>query len=277
MAASVGRHARAASLLAACLVAAALAWPARAQDQAPLASLTLGHAGNDRRVALVRNLAAGPVEIQLELPEASNIATIPEFPLRLVLAAGEERPVATLAQRSHHAGQFSLRMATVPGPPGAVHTDPPYRFPLPADADWTLAQGFHGPFSHDDPQNRYALDLAVAEGTPVLAARAGTVFAVETGFTEGGLDRARHLGRANYVRILHEDGSMAVYAHLQPVTAVLPGERVEAGQVIGYSGNTGFSAGPHLHLAIQVNAGLRLESVPFQLLGPDGRRLPAQP
>jgi murein DD-endopeptidase MepM/ murein hydrolase activator NlpD len=64
---------------------------------------------------------------------------------------------------------------------------------------------------------------------------------------------------SNSIRILHDDGSMAVYAHLQVGRAqVYVGMRVQAGQLIAYSGNTGFSSGPHLHFAVQVNQGMNL-------------------
>jgi murein DD-endopeptidase MepM/ murein hydrolase activator NlpD len=48
------------------------------------------------------------------------------------------------------------------------------------------------------------------------------------------------------------------------------GERVGVGQQIGASGNTGYSSGPHLHFAVQVNRGMRLASIPFRMVGPDG-------
>ena len=58
---------------------------------------------------------------------------------------------------------------------------------------------------------------------------------------------------------------MAVYAHLALETAqVYPGLKVYAGQLIGYSGNTGFSSGPHLHFAVQLNKGMELVSIPFK-------------
>ena len=115
----------------------------------------------------------------------------------------------------------------------------------------------------------YALDFGVAEGTPVLAARAGVVMQVEENFRAHGLD-PRFADRANFVRVLHEDGSMALYAHLAPASLLArPGDRVVVGQMVGKSGNTGLSTGPHLHFAIQRNPGMSLVSIPFAMQGVD--------
>jgi murein DD-endopeptidase MepM/ murein hydrolase activator NlpD len=103
-----------------------------------------------------------------------------------------------------------------------------------------------------------------------LAARPGTVIGVAAGFREGGQDAALSR-RANFIRILHDDGSMALYAHLQEDgVEVVPGEQVGLGQRIGLTGNTGYTSGPHLHFAVQLNAGMRLVSIPFRMVGPDG-------
>ena len=81
----------------------------------------------------------------------------------------------------------------------------------------------------------------------------------------------RDMGKANYVRVLHDDGSMALYAHLKRDGALAGvGQRVRRGDRIGISGNTGFSSAPHLHFVVQVNRGGRLESVPFRMFGPGG-------
>ena len=64
---------------------------------------------------------------------------------------------------------------------------------------------------------------------------------------------------------------MALYAHLRSEGALVRvGQRVRQGQQIGLSGNTGFTTGPHLHFAVQVNRGMRLESLPFRMNGPGG-------
>ena len=64
---------------------------------------------------------------------------------------------------------------------------------------------------------------------------------------------------------------MGLYAHLEEGGAMVRvGQHVRTGQQIGLSGNTGFTTGPHLHFAVQVNRGMRLESIPFRMIGPQG-------
>lgn len=91
-------------------------------------------------------------------------------------------------------------------------------------------------------------------------------------YYKGGTDKQAYKARANSVRILHEDGSMAVYAHLQADGAqAYEGMRVKAGQLIAYSGNTGYSSGPHLHFSVQLNQGMSLVSVPFKFIDSQGK------
>ena len=107
-------------------------------------------------------------------------------------------------------------------------------------------------------------------GTPVLAARGGKVIGMQDGFHGAG-QSARYLTRSNQIRILHDDGTMAVYAHLQPNSfRTRPGAKITTGQWIANSGNTGYSSGPHLHFVIQLNAGMSLQSLPFRFHAPSG-------
>ena len=79
------------------------------------------------------------------------------------------------------------------------------------------------------------VDFGAAWGSPIRAAADGVVaFA------------GRHGGHGNYVRIEHGGGLGTGYGHMSSIAAT-PGERVRAGQVIGYVGSTGLSTGPHLH------------------------------
>ena len=82
---------------------------------------------------------------------------------------------------------------------------------------------------------------------------------------------ARRSSPHNFVRIVHDDGTMALYAHLKSEgVLVRVGQRVRKAEAIGLSGNTGFTTGPHLHFAVQVNRGMQLQSIPFRMFGPQG-------
>jgi murein DD-endopeptidase MepM/ murein hydrolase activator NlpD len=219
----------------------------------------------DTLLAVAQSRMDGPVEVTLSATGAAP-ASEPALPVQRVLGPRERAVLARLAAAD---GSQSLLLLATPGQPHAVARDVVYSLPV-EESDFELGQGFHGGYSHADEANRYAVDLIVAEGTAVLAARSGVVMQATSGFNEGGTDRSL-ADRANLIRVLHEDGSMALYAHLREGgVTVQAGQQVTLGQVIGYAGSTGFSSGPHLHFAVQVNGGGRLVSVPFRMIGPDG-------
>ena len=225
-------------------------------------------AGDGEYLAYADNSLAGPIEVMLGFTRSTNVRGDPPLPARATVSARGSVLVARLrALDPGRSGDFELSLIGVPGNPSARPQDVEYLLPLRQTRN-RVDQGFGGSFSHTDEQNRYALDFAADIGTPVLAARTGTVMQVESDFSKAGLKKEKYGGRANFVRILHDDGSMALYAHLA-TNGVLArvGQRVSAGQQIGLSGNTGFTTGPHLHFALQVNRGMRLVSIPFRMRG----------
>lgn len=135
-----------------------------------------------------------------------------------------------------------------------------YALPFRRGESHVMIQGFNGSFSH---QGKYALDFDMPEGSPVCAARDGIVTSVEEKYSVGGESEALKL-KANHIEILHSDGTFARYAHLKKNGArVRVGRRVKRGQVIGYSGNTGYSSGPHLHFeVVLLKRDLDYESIP---------------
>lgn len=155
------------------------------------------------------------------------------------------------------------------GDPDAVHrADEGYRAPFVAGGNFPVTQAYPDNATHLSPDSEYAIDIAMPVGTDVLAARSGIVFDVIGTNYRGGVDRDKHLHSANIVRVLHDDGTYAVYAHLSwNSIRVRPGQRVQAGQYIADSGNTGFSTGPHLHFAVQYNAGMREQALPVAFRG----------
>jgi murein DD-endopeptidase MepM/ murein hydrolase activator NlpD len=127
----------------------------------------------------------------------------------------------------------------------------PYVLPYPVGASYNVIQGNCSPPSNGHRgANRYAYDFGMTIGTPIAAARGGTVIEVEESHTDG---QVGPTGLDNIVVILHDDGSTALYGHLtHNGVAPILGEVVVKGQIIGSSGNTGNTAGiPHLHLSIQ--------------------------
>ncbi|WP_116107715.1 M23 family metallopeptidase [Lewinella sp. IMCC34191] len=122
-----------------------------------------------------------------------------------------------------------------------------YELPFRGTVPRRVIQGYNGRFSHTD---RAALDFDMPEGTEIHAARPGRVVEVINN-NESGCSDPICMNFSNLVRILHRDGTIAEYVHLrQHGTTVKIGQKVNNGDLIGYSGNTGFSTAPHLHFAV---------------------------
>lgn len=121
--------------------------------------------------------------------------------------------------------------------------------------------------SHADVANKFAIDFSpLAVGTPVHASASGVVVFVKQD-TEGPTGRWQD---NNEVAIRLPDGAVVVYLHLkQNGAAVKEGDSVLAGDLIGWSGHTGNSTRPHLH--VDVRAGHRLgRSIPWRFAEPPG-------
>ena len=197
----------------------------------------------------------GPIEGVTLLPAASP----DREPTRFVLA--ELRRIDR-SKRYFRYFDFHAQF----GDPRARPTAYVYALPYPRDHEYSVIQGFQGRFSHHGP-NAYAVDIDCPLGTPVLAARPGLVVATHaTARGSGTTPHFQELERSNFVFVLHDDGTLAEYLHLENRGVdVEPGQWVDRGEQLGLSGNSGYSTGPHLHFRVMTAAegGRESQSFPF--------------
>jgi len=214
-----------------------------------------------------------PVEVVLALDELRSVAyPDAEQAMRWLVDPNSTQVMLELdATVSNAAPEADFRFIWIPGDPRAEHRpERAYRAPFAVATDYLVSQAFPVGITHSTPDAYYAVDIAMPIGTDIYAARGGIVFEVASTNFRGGTDPERDAAAANIVRIMHDDGSHAVYAHLNwNSIRVRPGDRVERGEYIADSGNTGFTTGPHLHFAVMLNRGMRLESVPVTFEGPN--------
>ena len=201
------------------------------------------------------------------LPQTTDPATY-----HAVLQPHAQQALLTAAFAGPTVTGFDMSWRVVLGAPGAAHQPhEPYRVPFALGASFRVSQAYPTHLTHVTADTEYAVNLVVPDGTPIYAAREGMVINVRHDFFRGAPDAAM-LDQANVVQILHDDGTIAVYAHLHwQSIRVQPAQSVRRGEYIADSGNTGLSTGPHLHFAVIRNAGMRAESVPVQFAGAGGR------
>jgi murein DD-endopeptidase MepM/ murein hydrolase activator NlpD len=235
------------------LLTCLLVAPAALADQQgyPFRLIKKNEAG--KQVVLAQNSGPAPVSLKLSLTPDGAVVE-PPTPVFAVIKPGETAVVAQVrAQAPGKSYRVAMSFKFSVGDPNAV-PDPQarYQLPFPAGQEIKVGQIWGGRLStHQTPESQYAIDFIVPIGTPVLAARAGTVVDIDQRYTIGGKDPAL---KANHVLILHDDGTLGLYSHFSPnSTKVSFGQRVEAGALIGYSGNTGYSYGPHLHFSVVTN------------------------
>ena len=227
-------------------------------------------------VLVAENTYFSPVQVAYELARMENLAPDTERQGIVVLPARSETVLLNIGRGDlTRPSSFEYQFQYLPGDPEASHQpERPYRLPFAPASRFPVSQAYPDSITHNDPSSEHALDFVMPVGTGVYAARGGVVIEVASDFFRSGTDLNTDGPRANVVRVLHDDGTMGLYAHLNwNSIRVVPGQRVQRGEYLADSGNTGFSTGPHLHFAVQRNMGGSIVSVPVQFEGQNGRAI----
>ena len=145
---------------------------------------------------------------------------------------------------------YSFSTSSNMGDINAKHNDKyTYELPFGKGKSYVVSQGYYGNVSHDKIK---ALDFTMDEGTMVYAMRDGVVVDVKED-SNIGCPSNECLKKANFITILHDDNSFSEYAHLKKNGAIVNvGDKVKRGELIGYSGKTGWATGPHLHIEVYI-------------------------
>lgn len=221
---------------------------------------------------VARNNGPAPVSVKVAIIDSQYISTDRQFPIYVVvppgggtLYLGRIRPAMSGVGYTYRT-QYSWMLGDFNS---AQSPDASYRLPYRDGTTFRIGQAPGGPITtHNNPTNQYAVDIPMPEGTPILAARDGTVIYTEAN-QRYGAQVPDMMDKANEVRIQHLDGTIASYVHLaHGGVYVYAGQRVKAGQQIGLAGSTGYSSGPHLHFSVQTvrrnNDKLETISLPFR-------------
>ena len=178
-----------------------------------------------------------------------NITESMSTPKVIVLKANSTKDYTKL-QIGKGPTSYGYSYSWIMGDKDAVHDDSYiYRLPYAKGVSHAVSQGFNTSRTHKG-SSAYAIDFAMKEGTKLYAARGGVVVKTKSDSNIGGYsdEFAKH---ANYVIIAHSDGTFSNYGHLKRNGVIVRvGDVVQKGYAIGYSGNTGYSSGPHLHFSV---------------------------
>lgn len=206
-------------------------------------------------------------------PDVQNAHSSVPLPVTLDTRGRNRVEVVTLRRADpNKPWRYSYRYSWRYGGRGGRPDQTVYALPFAAGTPRHLLQGYGGRYSHQaGSPNEHAHDWVMPEGTIVLAARAGLVVGVRQDSRAGGPSE-QFKNCANYVIIRHDDDTYAEYLHLQPGGVIVRlGDRVEAGDAIAHSGNTGWSTRPHLHFSVFRGLdGQKRETLPVKFRTRDG-------
>lgn len=218
-----------------------------------------------------RNLGDYPITYTLRVRSRNLRSVGPKTVTRTLAPRQTEQAMALTSKDSRQEPDIRYSFDWTVGDKDAIHDDDHlYALPYASGNSFRVLQGYGSRFSHTGLEE-FAIDLDMPVGTAVHAARAGVVARLEESHAKGCWEDG--CGKfANFVVILHSDGTTGEYFHLrQNGVLVNVGDSVSQGQKIGYSGNTGHTTMPHLHFAVyRATEWGNTQSIPVRFQGVDG-------
>ncbi|MEM9921238.1 MAG: M23 family metallopeptidase [Bacteroidota bacterium] len=219
------------------------------------------------------NSAPCPITVYIDFPKIKNYKADAKLPVQSILKKSDEKQFLVKLKRGDPYKDASYGFSYNYGlgdELNAKHNDRQlYVLPYKSGEQYVVSQGYNGKFSH---KGMYAIDFQMAVGTPICAARAGVVVEIKENSNRG-CKYSKCKGLANSVLIYHKDGTFGYYGHLEyKGVDVEPGQQVKAGEVIGRSGNTGWSSGPHLHFEVHYTKDRRRYTVPITFITGKGKK-----
>jgi len=218
-----------------------------------------------------RNLVDFPITYTLKVHSMQRPSGGGKSVTRTLAPRQSEEVLQLMGEEVRHRGDLDYSYEWAIGDKDAVHDDDHlYALPYRSGRSYRVLQGYGSRFSHTGLEE-FAIDFDMQVGTAVHAARAGVVARVVESHSRGCWEDG--CGKyANFIVIVHNDGTTGEYYHLQSDGAVVDvGDRVSQGQLIGYSGNTGHTTMPHLHFAVyRASTGGNTQSIPVRFQGVEG-------
>jgi len=219
----------------------------------------------------VKNLQTAEITITFEFEEFEKLTATMSFPYTATYPGLKTTNAFTLAISDPQAWKYKYTYYWVWGTLQAKHDDSyMYSLPYASGQSYVVIRGSNANSSTSGDE-QYAIEWAMPEGSPVHAARSGTVVGVKDTNTTGGSGE-EYRDYTNYIMIKHADGTIGEYDHLQAHGAKIQvGHHVQVGQLIGLSGNTGDSSAPNLWFVVYKPLdGKRLQSFPIRFLTREG-------
>jgi murein DD-endopeptidase MepM/ murein hydrolase activator NlpD len=169
----------------------------------------------------------------------------------IILVRPNSKTLLTTLTKTSSSWSYNYDSSWILGNSNARHKKKTiYTLPFKKGESYLLMQGYNETYSH---KNKNALDFKMPEGTEICAMREGEVIEIKSNSNKGCPSKSC-VNDGNFILIKHSDGTLAEYFHLKyQGVKVKIGQKIKQGEVIGLSGNTGWSTSSHLHVMVYKN------------------------